>query len=251
MASYNSVEIKLFHARQHLESLKAILQGYFESKPCGMIRDADSTLDQPTFTFSVMKPIPARLGLVLGDCLQNVRSALDYLIWELVLANQQTPGKHNMFPICTTEKSFKDAIRARRLEGVAPEPLALIDSLQPYRAGDLDAPGLPLTVLDELVNINKHRRVLFTVVRSIPGSSMETIQVGSETWGRPSVEAMQSDVDFGRKLTLQDAQTHGSIAAFVAIGEGPAKGSEATLVASALLEFTATEVAGQFTRFFE
>ena len=40
--------------------------------------------------------------MIVGDFLANVRSSLDYLIWELALAAKNNPTDKNMFPICTT-----------------------------------------------------------------------------------------------------------------------------------------------------
>jgi hypothetical protein len=146
MAIPDSVQQKLYHARLHFEACKAEMAGYFDSKPCRLVRDAESSVDNPTFTLRVTEPVPARLTLLMGDCLQNLRSSLDYLVWELVLAaKNQQPSKDNMFPICITPEGFKKALNGRRLEGVNSTAADLIGWFQPHRAGGKsDAEGMPL-----------------------------------------------------------------------------------------------------------
>src|SRR5579863_1060828 len=102
MASLNSVQFKIFRATQHIESLQSEIKGYFNSKPGKMVRQPHDREDEVVFRFVVDSPIPARFGLIIGDILQNLRSSLDYLIWELVLAANCEPNKNNMFPICST-----------------------------------------------------------------------------------------------------------------------------------------------------
>ena len=72
----------------------------------------------------------------VGDCLQNLRSSLDYLVWELVLSANNHPRKNNMFPICSTADAFKDAVT--NLTGCSEflsHAVTLIQNLQPYHLG--------------------------------------------------------------------------------------------------------------------
>jgi hypothetical protein len=85
MASLNSVQLKVFRATQHFDSLKSELEGYFKGNPGKMVRQPHTCEDEAIFLFVPEGPIPARFGLIVGDVLQNLRSSLDYLIWELVL----------------------------------------------------------------------------------------------------------------------------------------------------------------------
>src|SRR5437667_236703 len=136
MALLDSVTQKIFRAAMHIQELGTELQRYFQTNPGKMVREANTPDDVAVFTFQTKGPIPARFGLIVGDCLQNLRSSLDYLIWELVLAANNQPTKDNMFPICSTADAFKDAVSKRkRLIGVHPDAIAEIDALQPYHIG--------------------------------------------------------------------------------------------------------------------
>ncbi len=131
-----------------------------------------------------------------------------------------------------------------------PDAVAVIEDLQPYQAAQPNM--LPLAVLDELVNINKHRRVLLTYVRSVPRSYMFTVTVGQgEEWGIPAPFLMDSNAqDIGQRMTVEEMNAYGSLAAFVAIGEGPAKGMEITITLDSLISFVADEIISKFNRFF-
>jgi hypothetical protein len=109
-------------------------------------------------------PKPDRhLGILVGDCLYNLRSALDHLIWQLVLCNPpHRPSRKNMFPICTSPALFDEQLKKGRLKGVPESAVALIKGLQPN-----DTRDHPLFVLDYLHNIDKHRELnLITAVAS-------------------------------------------------------------------------------------
>ena len=223
---------------------------YFATNPCAMMRDAESSAEKPTFSFFVRNPIPARLALLAGDCLQNLRSALDYLVWELVLAANNEPTEKHMFPVCLKEKGFKDALRSGRLQGIDPAALALIDSLQPYKSGELDAPGMPLAVLDYLVNVNKHRRVLMTVMRTTPARGIVFAKIEGQEFALPAVSTFDFDASFSTTLTPQEVEMHGGLIVLITLQEGPTKGTEIATALWALEDHVSGEVIPQFERFF-
>src|SRR5260221_5640710 len=132
MASLNSVQLKAFRATQHIESLKSELQGYFQSNPGKMVRQPHSRENEAIFRFIPNGSIPARFGLIIGDALQNLRSSLDYLVWELVLAANGQPNEKNMFHICSTIESFNGQVSRHRLNGEYPDAVAEIQSMPPY-----------------------------------------------------------------------------------------------------------------------
>jgi hypothetical protein len=100
------------------------------------------------------KPDPD-LSLVLGDYVHNLRSALDHLVWQLVIANGEIPGKSNQFPIAACCDEWKRAIKSGWLRGVEPEAVALIESLQPHRGKGPTDKHL-LVVLNTLDISDKH-----------------------------------------------------------------------------------------------
>lgn len=197
----------------------------------------------------IATPIPVRVALIIGDCLQNLRTALDYLVWELVLAAQNVPGKKNAFPVCLNAKSFKEAVRNGRIDGVPEDAKRLVETLQPY----LDSRGTEgnvLVVLDELTNINKHRRVLLTILN--PFFTRDPI-VGTVRDGEvvrlPYVREAQTQATLKRGIGGQ-VEIDAYATVNVSFDEGAISGHEVVYV----LERIATEIENGvmplFDRFF-
>ena len=106
--------------------------------------------------------------------MRNIRSALDYLVWELVLAAKGVPNEKHAFPVCETPKAFEDSLRRKRLAELSEEMITEIEALQPYIEA-VRHQDHPFWILERLCNINKHRRILLTKLRTgmrgkVPGS---------------------------------------------------------------------------------
>jgi hypothetical protein len=107
--------------------------------------------------------LPPDWGLILGDFANNLRSALDHLVWQLVILSGARPGRHNQFPICLREARYwgskKDGIRSvreHRLKGVDEDYRTPIDTVQPYLRGR-DPHLSMLAGLRDLSNFDKHQ----------------------------------------------------------------------------------------------
>src|SRR6266545_1165396 len=160
----DGVRQKLIRAEEHLTPIKTGLEACLEK--CSMIsqRHIDAGNHQFRFTVGFPKPDLA-LSVIIGECLHNLRSALDHIVWQLVLANNQTPVKENMFPVCDTPAGFARHVQKNRLRGVSVQAQAVIEGLQPYQGGQLNAHLHPLWVLNQLTNIDKHRTLALTTIR--------------------------------------------------------------------------------------
>jgi hypothetical protein len=111
------------------------------------------------------------MTLALGNALQDARSTLDYLAWELgtVGAKEQhgremTPkeSEHSAFPVCTSSSWF-DKEAKKKLATVTPEAVADIKGLQPIKN---PRDSHPLYLLHELARWDRHRFSHFTLVRT-------------------------------------------------------------------------------------
>jgi hypothetical protein len=177
---FSEVESKLRWARHQLTVLQLELTDYLDLDPFVAIVEDDPEEERYRFIANLRYPPPASLAHTVGDVLSNLHGVLDYLAWQLVLREGQTPDRETSFPI----------IRAAR-EGV-PEPevniyrsregrargrvamitdktvLALLRDVQPYRDGDR-ADFHPLQVLRTLNGESKHRHPV--VLASASGQS--------------------------------------------------------------------------------
>lgn len=106
---------------------------------------------------------PPDFALTLGECIHNLRAALEYTIWQLAWkAKGREPtrkeAKQIQFPICDEAKWFSDSAVLAHISKDAAKELALH---QPYaeRLDGSHQPGL-LAPLRDLSNQDKHRLIL-------------------------------------------------------------------------------------------
>lgn len=143
-------------------------------------------------TARLRKPIPVvRWGVLIGDVINNLRGALDNLVFALTDANfgpPPNPVPHNdqwrdlKFPIAKTGAFWKKTAIPKNLWGLRPRQQARLKKLQPfYRRDEANVPRHWLVVLDELWNADKHRTV--NIVREHHGwESLEFHPPGIEKW---------------------------------------------------------------------
>jgi hypothetical protein len=115
-------------------------------------------------TDSILNPVPAKWGLLLGDIANNYRSCLDHLAWALVRRGRTPPDTLTKkkqggiyFPINSLKTQFNGEL-ANKLPGVRRSDIAIVRKHQPYHKHT--AKGLhSLMILSSVNNDNKHRSV--------------------------------------------------------------------------------------------
>ena len=155
----DDVLLKIQWAYQHIERLHKVLDSFIESNPYGISIERDANTRQPLYRITKVTAIPDSVPLIAGDILHNLRSALDYLACELVVANGNKPTSQTGFPILENAPSTPDEEKtfARKVKGMGQGAINLIRSIKPYKGGD-DT----LWRLHRLNIIDKHK-LLFTV----------------------------------------------------------------------------------------
>jgi hypothetical protein len=100
----------------------------------------------------------ARIGAIIGDCIHNLRSSLDTLMWQLVLLRGGKPSRRTQFPIFERRAAYRARAPAM-ISGVSRSDRGTLERLQPfYRSrGRLPPGGHPLAILARLSNTDKHR----------------------------------------------------------------------------------------------
>jgi hypothetical protein len=103
--------------------------------------------------------IPMRFSLLAGDIVHNLRTALDYLVYQLVRLGKNEPTKRTSWPIFVEKPVGRDLGRYNAAIKGIPKPFReTIDWFQPYQT-----PTNPLrenlALLAELDNTDKHRLV--------------------------------------------------------------------------------------------
>jgi hypothetical protein len=217
-----SVRDKFARAKHHFEFFQTEATRYAQQSTGHGVLDADRNVNSAVMDFQMRHPIPPDIPLIVGDCLQNLRSALDYLVWEAVSATGGQPSKRNAFPICTSAKAFGVEIDKKRLDGIQdPKIIAKIETLQPYNNGN----GLkqdPLFVMDELTNISKHRRILLTILKGSFILGRSEHKIGNTFCVNLGITVIHDDTKIPAPVAGQ-MQMNPQIMASIAFNEGCAQ----------------------------
>jgi hypothetical protein len=100
-------------------------------------------------------------ALLIGDCVHNLRCALDYIAWQL--AGSDPDDSQTQFPIFITEAGWN--IRAdRRVRRMLPAAQAILKKGQPFNGSD--PTGTALHGIRLLDDADKHK--LLTVIAAMP-----------------------------------------------------------------------------------
>jgi hypothetical protein len=154
-ASLEGPNLKLKWAEEHLNYLGSVIQAFYETNPYEISVEDNPEAGQREHRVVRAEPIPPQFALIAGDCIHNMRSALDHLIWQLVLANGNQPEDlRTEFPIWKSKAAF-EAGRPGKAKGVSEEALDILYGLQPYQGGS-DA----LWRLHRLDIVDKHRLII-------------------------------------------------------------------------------------------
>jgi hypothetical protein len=154
------------------------MKEFIESDRYGHRVEFDPDTMELVVSALVREPCPLEWGVLVGEILHNLRSALDHLVWELVILETgeapkpRKPGSTTKtgFPIFETPGGY-DGDRGERLmlHGVGAPARALIRSEQPFHTGEDVAS--PLWHLHVLSNFDKHRTLHVT------GASLHRLQL--------------------------------------------------------------------------
>ncbi len=155
-ASLENPRAKLAWADHHLEVFQHVWALYLDDNPYEISakRDEDRWV---VLRLHIHKAPPVELGLIFGDWLYSLRSALDNMIVPLIRLNGKQPGKLRSFPVFDKERDFEYAGR-KRISGVRCDHAERIEALQPYPGRD-DPIIKALQLVDDLGNLDKHRAI--------------------------------------------------------------------------------------------
>ena len=164
----DGARLKVVRAEQHLDSLNSGLRRYLDGKPYEVVV-ANPYPNDPTFwraTATLASEPPPILACILGDCVTNVRAALDYIVWELGVryaegsSSSRDDRKLFSFPIYAdpSDQGYVDKIKRLSNRSIPAGAISEIQAVQPHHTGYES-----LSLLHSLVNKDKHREPLFAV----------------------------------------------------------------------------------------
>jgi len=163
------VGLKLGRADKHIIDLELAMDGFRfgKEKPysIGVKPHPVSEIQRVILFVETLKEVPDPIPLLIGDAVHNLRSALDHLAWQLVLANGEKPTRETEFPIGDPAKTYSAAFSDGKVKGMCVGAQKLIRDMQPCHSKDLT-----LWHLNTLDIADKHRLLI-------------TAQLESESWG--------------------------------------------------------------------
>ena len=160
-------------AREHLDSLKPEIETFAKEiakevslkYEKGVVNIKGRQLEVPIGTASVPinRPAPLRIRRLIGEVIQSLRKALDYLVYELACVDSNSIVEKTQFVIVDCEKEFRKNLW--HLRGLHGEHRAMFERLQPYN-------GCQWTkVIQALSNPDKHKTL--AAVRHFTGISLD------------------------------------------------------------------------------
>jgi hypothetical protein len=154
-------ERRLDRALYHLKNFKAERAAWRETGPHGFWTELDDERAKKVIWARVIKPPPVSLSLIAGDCIHNLRAALDHLAYELAVRHHGSSplpdpfDRRSEFPIFGDRK-WTTSQHRNKIGCIHPRAQAIIKRLQPYNRGNRFR-SHPLWQLNALEVMDKHR----------------------------------------------------------------------------------------------
>jgi len=126
--SLDDAYARIRRAKQHLARFKRELAAFWGDEGRRLwIPNATTGIFEEQATPDL---VPPTFGILVGECIYNLRAALDYLIYELAILDSGKIQERTQFPIEDTVKRWKTKC-ASRLKGLSVVHQACIERLQP------------------------------------------------------------------------------------------------------------------------
>lgn len=202
MSPKTSAQRKFLRGVQQVKQLSAEAES-FENRGAYVFRtevESRSTHEITYRSFAVERePPPEEWPLLAGEAIQNLRAALDHIVY----AASGGRGR-SQFPIFTDPCEFQ-VVGSRMLKRVPDSVKATIERAQPYRNFAPDPAQTMLAQLRLLSNLDKHR-TLATIVSAVVREGVGVATGVSITWQR-----------YGTDRPLGSGETH--VSTFTASSE--------------------------------
>ncbi len=127
--------VKNQRAKHHIYELDAEIQAFLQSDPYRIFSEEETDSGDKIWRVNVRQQPPSRWSAIIGDAIHNLRSALDLLVYQLVLANNASPTDATSFPVFKSVAHF-EAGGLGKVKGVSATAERMIRELKPYQGGN-------------------------------------------------------------------------------------------------------------------
>jgi hypothetical protein len=168
--------LKIQRAKEHFATLQSEISAWMKTEFLRVVKEADAEgRVHRVFVEVINQPPSDRWSLIAGDCVHNLRSALDSLVYGIAIYQTgQNPPKDErvlQFPIVSSPAAF---LKQRyRISSLSTSVQSEIEKTQPYNRPHPEFPPV-LELLNILSNQDKHR--MLNVVAAAPNrASIEMV----------------------------------------------------------------------------
>jgi hypothetical protein len=150
------VRVKIERAKKHLYYLETSLISYRGKRKTEFIKQENRQPGTLPIIEMNLPVIPFDALAAAGDVIQNLRSALDHLAFQLFTVGSpgKFPSTRFCFPICKSHEAY-EVEKGTKVKGMREDAKKAIDNLKPYKGGNDD-----LWLLHQLNNVDKHNFLL-------------------------------------------------------------------------------------------
>lgn len=160
--------LRFKHAEKRMHELNSVISDFYATRPYDVTRDFDAHRRKYIWKLRVVREVPSEISLIMSDCLHNLRSTLDNLIWQI--ASDRGARREvldaSSYPICAHRNDYRRWDEAgilredcglARIAGLDPTVQAIVETTQPFQSERPEEH--PLRWLSLLSNRDKHRRL--------------------------------------------------------------------------------------------
>jgi hypothetical protein len=173
--TFVGIDLRLVRVSQQLEQLQGDIDSFFTHDRRVIERAAAEHRRPVSRADPDPIPLPLMWSIRVAEIVHNIRSALDHLVWQLVIRRTGAPPTidRSEFPAVETLRGFERRA-GRHLTGVGAKERAIIKSVQPFETGG--AARNPLWQLRQLSNWCRHSDVLLVAARVNHAPSSGTVE---------------------------------------------------------------------------
>jgi hypothetical protein len=151
---------KLDRAAEHLNALDFGCRLFLQTKPYYLTAEYEPEVGCHVVRIRIRRQVPLALGVVVGELVHSLRSALDQAVWLIACRSnpvetlwEEKIARKIAFPFADQRKTFEaHGVMAY----IADDAKAVLDKAQPYQGTDR---AMALADVNRLWNIDKHRIV--------------------------------------------------------------------------------------------
>jgi hypothetical protein len=152
--TFRLIQAKVTRAKQHVQDFQLALSAFNNTKPYVVAIKEDLEAGKRIYYVAKADPVPDSVATIAADVIQNLRSPLDQIAYQLVLDARggAEPNWFVYYPICGNATDYP-SLRNRFIKGVRQEVVDAIDTTEPYKGGK----GHAIWQLNALNKPDKHK----------------------------------------------------------------------------------------------